>query len=81
MAMPESRQRPKRSSKRYQLEPQRKTRSKASPRWFGPLVLGVMAIGVIVIVWNYVSPTPSNGILFLGLGLIAAGFLGTSFWR
>jgi hypothetical protein len=80
--MPESRQRHKKSSRRYQLEPQQKTRSKSSPRWFGPLVLGIMALGVVVIVWNYLrGDTASNGVLFIGLGLIAAGFLGTSFWK
>lgn len=80
--MPESRHRPKRASRRYQLEPQRKARSKSSPRWFGPLVLGVMGIGVAVIVWNYLrGDAASNGVLFAGMGLIAAGFLGTSFWR
>ena len=80
--MPRSRQRPKRSSRRYQLEPQQKARPRSSPRWFGPLVLGVMALGVIVIVWNYLrGDAASNGVLFIGLGLIAAGFLGTSFWR
>ena len=78
--MPESRQR-KKPNRRYQLEPQRRSRSRPSPRWFGPLVLGVMAIGVIVIVWNYITPLPSNGILFVGLGLIALGFVGTSFWK
>ena len=79
--MPRSRQRQKRSTRRYQLEPQRKSRSRSSPRWFGPLVLGVMALGVIVIVWNYLRPAPDNGVLFAGLGLIAGGFIGTSFWK
>lgn len=44
-------------------------------------MLAIMAIGVIVIVWNYITPSPSNGILFVGLGLIALGFVGTSFWK
>ena len=80
--MPESHQRQKKSAKRYQLEPQKKARERSSPRWFGPLVLGVMALGVGVIVWNYLrGDTASNGVLFIGMGLIAAGFLGTSFWR
>jgi hypothetical protein len=80
--MPESRQRHKRSARRYQLEPQKKAPSRSSPRWFGPVVLGIMALGVAVIVWNYLrGDTASNGVLFIGMGLIAAGFLGTSFWR
>ena len=41
-----------------------------------------MAVGVIVIVWNYLrGDAASNGVLFIGMGLIAAGFLGTSFWK
>jgi hypothetical protein len=40
-----------------------------------------MALGVIVIVWNYLRPAPDNGVLFAGLGLIAGGFIGTSFWK
>ena len=45
-------------------------------------MLGVMAVGVIVIVWNYLrGDAASNGVLFIGMGLIAAGFLGTSFWK
>lgn len=79
--MPRSRQRQRRSSRRYQLEPQRKKPNRASPRWFGPLVLGVMGLGVAVIVWNYLRPDASNGTLFTGLGLIAAGFIGTMFWK
>jgi hypothetical protein len=80
--MPESRQRRKQASRRYQLEPQRKQRTKTSPRWYGPLVLVVMGIGVVVIVWNYMrGDQASNTILFVGLGLIGLGFLGTTFWR
>jgi hypothetical protein len=79
--MPRSRPRSKRSSRRYQLTPQRKVKTSSSPKWFGPLVLGVMGLGVIVIVWNYMRPQASNGTLFLGLGLIAVGFIGTTFWK
>lgn len=80
--MPESRQRNRKPSRRYQLEPARRSKKrKKSPRWYGPLVLTVMAVGVIVIVWNYMRAGPSNGLLFGGLGLIAAGFIGTTFWK
>ena len=80
--MPRSRQRQKRSTRRYQLTPQRKTRTKSSPKWFGPLVLGLMGIGLAVIVWNYIfRPQASNGTMFLGLGFIAVGFIGTTFWK
>jgi Cell division protein CrgA len=84
--MPKSKSRQKRPGQRYQLAPARRQKQKASPRWYGPLVLGVMALGVIIIVLNYVGKVPGssgteNGYLFLGLGLIAVGFIGTTFWR
>ena len=54
--MPESRSRPKKArSQRYQLEPQRKQHSKGSPRWYGPMLLVVMGLGVLMIVLNYVG--------------------------
>jgi hypothetical protein len=84
--MPKSKGRTKKSSTRYQLRPAHKKQSKASPRWYGPMVLGVMGIGVMVIVLNYIGLMPTthgNGtsfFLFVGLGLIALGFVGTTFW-
>jgi hypothetical protein len=85
--MPESKKRPKPHGKRYQLEPQRKQVKKGSPRWYGPLVLVVMAIGVITIVLNYMGLVPgtdgqtSSIWLGVGLGVIAVGFIGTMYWR
>ena len=80
--MPESRNRQRGRRTRYQLEPQRPRKVKKSPRWYGPLVLTVMAIGVGVIVWNYIrGDSTSNSALWVGLGLIAVGFFGTMYWR
>jgi hypothetical protein len=84
--MPKSKGRTKRSVGRYELRPARKQKPKKSPRWYGPTVLVVMAIGVIVIVLNYIGLMPGTGghaqtlYLFVGLGLIAIGFVGTTFW-
>jgi LPXTG-motif cell wall-anchored protein len=45
-----------------------------------------MAVGVIVIVGNYMGLMPGTGgeassvWLWAGLGLLGAGFIGTSFW-
>jgi hypothetical protein len=89
--MPKSRSRtrtrPKRASDRYRLEPDRRRRRGASPRWYGPTILAIMAIGVVMIVLNYMqllpgtSLSPRNAYLFGGLGLIALGFIGTTRWR
>ena len=83
--MPKSRSRAKGSEKRYQLEPTRKPpRAKPSPRWYAPLVLGVMGLGVAVIVTNYMAILPfthkqtSPIALIVGLGMIGIGFLGTT---
>ena len=80
--MPRSKGRPKQRSTRYQLEPQRKKKVKASPRWYGPLMLVLMGIGVVAIVWNYTrGDQASNTVLMGGLGVIAIGFFGVTFWR
>jgi uncharacterized membrane protein YobD (UPF0266 family) len=80
--MPKSKGRQRTRNGRYQLEPQRKQKSKRSPRWYGPLMLVLMGIGVVVIVWNYTrGDSASNTWLVGGLGLIAVGFFGVTFWR
>ena len=80
--MPKSEGRQKQRSTRYQLEPQRKKKAKASPRWYGPLMLVLMGIGVVLIVWNYTrGDSASNKVLLSGLGLIALGFFGVTFWK
>jgi len=74
--MPKSRSRQKEKRRPYVPAPQKKKR-KPSPRWFGWLVLGVMAVGVILIVGNYMGLVPggtSQLYLWLGLGLIGTGF-------
>jgi hypothetical protein len=84
--MPKSKGRKKGAGQRYQLTPSRRTKAKTSPRWYGPLLIGLMAVGVMVIVLNYVGLMPGNGDqaspvwLWVGLGLIGAGFVGTTFW-
>jgi hypothetical protein len=41
-----------------------------------------MGAGVALIVWNYLRGDGFSGIvLVIGLGMIAIGFIGTSFWK
>jgi hypothetical protein len=81
--MPQSKGRQKNTKKRYQLEPQRKKRSKKVSRWYAPAVLSVIGLGVLVVVLNYMALIPFSGgqtkpaFLWLGLILIGAGFIGT----
>jgi hypothetical protein len=45
-------------------------------------MLVLMGIGVIAIVWNYTrGDQASNTVLMGGLGVIAIGFFGITFWR
>ncbi len=86
--MPKSRSRNRATEKRrYQLEPTKKAeRQKPSPRWYAPVVLGLMGIGVLVIVLNYIWPSvlpftndqTSPVVLLVGLAMIGVGFLGTT---
>jgi hypothetical protein len=81
--MPESRGRPKQRQRRrpYVPQPQPKKR-KASPRWYGVVVLGVIAAGVGLIVWNYFRGAEADNLfLWFGLGLIGMGFGLATQWR
>lgn len=89
--MPKSKSRNKAKSRsasqRYQLHPDRKQKHKPSPRWYGVLILGLMIIGVVIIVTNYMQVLPGTDLgakpvfLFVGLGFILVGFIGTTRWR
>lgn len=78
---------PRSKSKRVRYQPPPKKNPKPSPRWFGPMILALMFVGVAVIVLNYMQlfPGTSQGAknvwLWTGLGLIAVGFLGATRWR
>lgn len=70
---------PKSRSKRRRYQPPPKPRPKPSPRWLGPSILVVLFGGVLLIVLNYLGfllpGSPRNLYLFVGLGLIALGFV------
>lgn len=79
--MPKSRSRQKRTSRPYAAPPPKK-RPKASPRWYGYFVIGLIVLGVGVIVWNYMrGDSAQNLYLWVGLGIIAAGFGAATRWR
>ena len=81
--MPQSKGRRKRTPGRYQLEPAKRKKPKKSPRWYGPSMLSLMGIGVLLIVWNYTRGVgaTSNGVLVGGLAVIFVGFVGITFWK
>ena len=85
--MPESKGRQKKATRLYRAPShQPKAKRKASPRWYGPLLLVLMGLGVLMIVLNYIGLIPGTDgqadplYLWVGLGLIGAGFVGTTFW-
>ena len=55
--------------------------TKVSPKWYVALMFSLMAIGVIVIISNYIGIVPGghshSSYLYSGLGAIALGFLMT----
>jgi hypothetical protein len=82
--MPESRIRRKAA---YTPPPAKSGGPKTNPRWFVPVMLGLMLIGLVWIVVFYVSqqraPVPQIGSwnLVAGFGFVLAGFMMTTRWR
>jgi hypothetical protein len=82
--MPKSRQRQRRGTRPYAAPPPKK-KPKASPGWYGYLVLGLILLGVLIIVFNYANFLLPGGTqqhwLWIGLGVIGAGFIAATRWR
>ncbi len=83
--MPKSKQRQKQKAKRRPYAPPPpKKRVKSSPRWYAPVVLGLIFLGVVMLVLNYMGLMPgtqgtaAREYLWGGLFLIALGFMGTT---
>lgn len=83
--MPESKGRNKGSS--AAPEPAVRKELPPSPRWWAPLMVGLMVVGLIWIVTFYITqqqyPVPGIGLwnLAIGFGIAMAGFLMTTRWR
>jgi hypothetical protein len=57
---------------------------RSSPAWFPYMIVGFFAAGVLIILLNYLSVLgghASNVYLFVGLGLIVAGFIAATRWH
>jgi len=59
------------------------TSAKVSPRWWGPVLLTLMLLGVILILLNYLSVfgNPSGWLMLTGIVTIAIGFLMATAYR
>ena len=61
-----------------------KRRPKKSPQWWAPAFLGTMALGVLVIVLNYMEVLPgavSPAWLLVGFAFLIVGFWMATRWR
>ena len=57
---------------------------KVSPRWVPVMMFTLLILGMVIIVANYLEVLPGdakNTYLFLGLGLITAGFITATKYR
>lgn len=57
---------------------------KVSPRWVPVVMFTLLALGMVIIICNYLEVLPGdakNEYLFLGLGLITAGFIAATRYR
>jgi hypothetical protein len=82
--MPESRVRKQTS---FTPPPAKPAVRKPNPRWWAPLMLTLMVIGLIWVVVYYISQTAypiphiEHWNLVIGFGLLLAGFSMTTRWR
>lgn len=77
--MPKSKGRRKPRQQTQPAKPEAKNH-KESPKWYVALMFGVMAIGGLVVILNYIGAVPGGTAsiwLYSGLGLIGVGFVMT----
>ena len=70
-------------SKRRRYQPPPKAKPPPSPPWVPVLILGLVAVGIIVIILNYLGSfwTSSNLWLWVGFGFIAGGLVVSTQYR
>lgn len=77
--MPKSKGRRKPKHRQGPAQPESQ-KPKESPTWYVALMFGVMAIGGLIVILNYIGAVPGgtqSAYLYSGLGLIAIGFVMT----
>lgn len=89
--MPESRRRKaavKKKQAQREVDIDKNRELAGSPRWWAPVMVTLMLIGLIIVVTAYVTsgqyPIPfdnGNYNLFLGFGVMLVGFLMTMGWK
>ena len=75
---------PRSKGKRSRYTPPPPKKAPPSPTWVPVLILTLLLAGMIVVVINYLGVLPGgakNSYLFVGLGLITAGFMLATQWR
>jgi Cell division protein CrgA len=82
--MPESRVR---KATPFTPPPAKGAARKPNPRWWAPVMLGLMVLGLVWVVVYYISQTAypiphiAHWNLVIGFGLLLAGFSMTTRWR
>lgn len=75
---------PRSKSKRSRYTPPPPKKAPPSPKWVPVVMFILLGAGMIFVVINYLGLLPGgakNSYLFVGLGLITAGFMLATQWR
>jgi hypothetical protein len=74
---------PKSRSKRSTYIPPKPPKPKPSPRWVAPLGVGLIGLGIVLILLNYVVASfPGGNVnIIIGFVLMAVGLGALSQWR
>jgi hypothetical protein len=78
VAMPKSKGR--RRPSRVDVPPPIPESARVSPPWYAAVMFGLMGVGVLLIILNYIGIVPGGQQsmwLYIGLGAIGAGFMMT----